>query len=119
MKSPKRREGGMMAANPDAEVQQHRATDPHYPLGEPDAMKWAVAFRQMHGGKMVEWLAPEDEGARLPARFPLIDDGLLVAWFANCMATGEMLATGGSFLNADAVQSILDGEMEAHPEFGR
>jgi len=46
-------------------------------------------------------------------------DSRMVGWFANCMATEEMLQTGGSFLNADGVQSIIDGEIEAHPELHR
>lgn len=85
----------------EAEVVAHLANDPHYPLGEPDAMKWAIAFR----------LACDKSG---PA-----DDNMMIGWFANCMATGEVRALGGSFLNADGMQSIIDGEMDAHPEFGR
>lgn len=88
-------------ADTETEVRQHLATDSHYPLGEPDAMKWAIAFRILCEGK-----GPPD-------------DGVMVGWFANCMATQEMIDSGGSFLNADGMQSILDGEMEAHPEFGR
>jgi hypothetical protein len=84
----------------EAEVRQSLATDQHYPLGEPDALKWAIAFRILNGDKDV-------------------DDDLMAGWFANAMATAEMRATGGSFLNADGMQSILDGEMEAHPELCR
>jgi len=88
------------------EVRQHFATDPHYPLGEHDAMKWAVAFRL----KLEQFGVPQtaDEW-----------DSRMVGWFANCMATEEMLHTGGTFLNADGMQSILDGEIESHPEFHR
>jgi hypothetical protein len=87
----------------EAEVRKHLETDPHYPLGEPDAMKWAIAFR----------LIQERNGN------PPLDDGTMVGWFANAMATAETIAAGGSFLNADGMQSILDGEMQAHPEFCR
>jgi hypothetical protein len=48
-----------------------------------------------------------------------IDEGLMVGWFANAMATAEMQSVGGSFLNADGLQSIIDGELEAHPELCR
>lgn len=83
------------------EVRRHLASDPHYPLGERDAMEWAIAFRIVREGK-----GPPD-------------DGDMVGWFANCMATQEMIDRGGSFLNADGMQAILDGEIEAHPEFHR
>jgi hypothetical protein len=87
-------------ADIDAEVAASLATDPHYPLGEPDAMKWAIAFRLMTVGQQ-------------------IDDSVMVGWFANCMATEGMILSGGSFLNADGMQDILDGNMQAHPELCR
>jgi hypothetical protein len=90
----------------ETEVRRRLETDPHYPLGEHDAMKWAIAFR----------VIVERQGWQLP---PEVSDGLMVGWFANCMASEEMRLTGGSFLNADGVQSILDGEMQAYPEFHR
>lgn len=98
------------------EVRHSLATDPHYPLGEPDAMKWAVAFRilmtEKHGALLA---APDRDGNNALSNL----DGWMVSWFANCMATGEMHATGGSFLNADGVQSIIDGDIDPHPELCR
>lgn len=95
----------MSMATTEAEVRHSLATDPHYPLGEPDAMKWAIAWRLIRESRNIDANAA--------------DDGWMVGWFANCMATAEMIALGGSFLNADGIQSIIDGEMDAHPEFGR
>jgi hypothetical protein len=89
------------------EVSEALASDPHYPLGEPDAMKWAVAWRLIRDRNGINASALEDI------------DGWMVGWFANCMATGEMRAIGGSFLNADGMQAILDGEIDAHPELNR
>jgi hypothetical protein len=91
----------------EQEVSEAMATDPHYPLGEPDAMKWAVAWRQTRDRNGVDANASQAGGDI---------DGWMVGWFANCMATGEMHATGGSFLNADGVQSILDGEIQPPPK---
>ena len=91
----------------ETEVGRHLATDPHYPLGEPDAMKWAIAWRLVRARRNIDANSGEDI------------DGWMVGWFANAMATAEMHATGGSFLNADGMQAILDGEIEPHPEFGR
>lgn len=91
----------------EAEVRQRMTSDPHYPLGEPDAMKWAIAWRLTRDNNLQGIDANGDT------------DGWMVGWFANAMATAEQRATGGTFLNADGMQSILDGEMEAHPEFGR
>lgn len=90
----------------EAEVRQRLATGPHYPLGEPDAMKWAIAFRVLMEKNGVPQTAAEW-------------DSRMVGWFANCMASQEMIDSGGSFLNADGMQAILDGEMKAHPEFRR
>lgn len=94
----------------EQEVSEAMAADPHYPLGERDAMKWAVAWRHIRDRNGIDANASQAAGDI---------DGWMVGWFANCMATGEMRATGGSFLNADGVQSILDGEMPARPELGR
>jgi hypothetical protein len=90
----------------EAEVRQHLMTDGQYPLGERDAMKWAVAWRLLRDKHGIDYNAADT-------------DGWMVGWFANCMATGEMAASGGSFLNADGMQSIIDGEIESHPEFNR
>jgi hypothetical protein len=89
----------------ETEVRQHLATDPHYPLGEQDAMKWAIAFRLLREGRGDGELAP--------------DDSEMVGWFANAMVSDETMAAGGSFLNADGMQDILDGKLDPHPEFGR
>lgn len=94
----------------EAEVRQRIATDCHYPLGEHDAMKWAIAFRVR--------FTEGERGVPIPLSASELDSRM-VGWFANCMATEEMLQTGGSFLNADGVQSIIDGEIEAHPELHR
>lgn len=82
------------------EVRHRLTTDRHYPLGEPDAMKWAIAFRI---------LTLERRGTKID--MPLGDlDGLMCGWFANAMATQEMIDRGGSFLNADGMQAVMDGE---------
>jgi hypothetical protein len=95
----------------EKEVSEALATDPHYPLGERDAMKWAVAWRQIRDRNGINANASNVPGEDI--------DGWMVGWFANCMATGEMIATGGTFLNADGMQSIIDGEIEARPELHR
>jgi len=79
----------------EAEVTHLLATVPHYPLGERDAMKWAIAFR----------LIREARGDNSD----FLDDGNMVGWFSNCMATGEMAATGGMFLSGDGLQAMIDG----------
>ena len=100
----------------EAEVRHSLATDPHYPLGEPDAMKWAIAFCQTAtmANPLGRALRKVPDG---DAQDELV--GIMVGWFANCMATQEMIDSGGSLLNADGMQSILDGEMVAHPELHR
>jgi hypothetical protein len=90
----------------EKEVSERLATDPHYPLGEPDAMKWAVAWRLTRDRRGINANAEDT-------------DGWMVGWFACAMATAEMHAKGGTFLNADGLQSILDGEIQPHPEFCR
>lgn len=60
----------------EQEVRHALATDAHYPLGEQDAMKWAIAFRVIQ----------ERNGN------PPLDDGVMVGWFANAMATAETRA---------------------------
>ncbi len=90
----------------EAEVRHSLATDPHYPLGELDAMKWAIAWRLIRDKRSID---ANDADT----------DGWMAGWFANAMATEEMHQTGGSFLNADGMQSILDGDMEARPELMR
>ena len=95
----------------EKEVSEALANDPHYPLGEPDAMKWAVAWRQIRDRNGLNANASNAPGEDI--------DGWMVAWFANCMATGEMRAGGGSFLNADGIASIQAGELQPLPEFMR
>lgn len=68
------------------EVRAAMAADPNYPLGEADAMKWAIAFRltaQMANplGKALRAF-PHSDGQE-----PL--DGIMVGWFANAMAIGS------------------------------
>jgi hypothetical protein len=95
----------------EQEVSERLASDPQYPLGEPDAMKWAVAWRHIRDRRGINANASNAPGEDI--------DGWMVGWFACAMATAEMHAKGGSFLNADGMQAILDGEIEAHPEFCR
>lgn len=92
--------------NLEKEVSEALASDPHYPLGEHDAMKWAVAFKLICQRSAL-------------SREAIMDPGFMVGWFANAMASEEMRLTGGSFLNADGMQSIIDGEMQAHSELHR
>jgi hypothetical protein len=95
----------------EKEVSEALAVDPHYPLGDPDAMKWAVAWRLIRDRQGINANASNAPGEDI--------DGWMVGWFANAMATAEMRAAGGTFLNADGIQSILDGKMNAHPELCR
>lgn len=95
----------------EKEVSEAMAADPHYPLGEPDAMKWAVAWRLTRDRNGINASASNAPGEDI--------DGWMVGWFANAMATAEMHATGGTFLNADGMQDILDGKLKPHPELRR
>lgn len=75
-----------MTKKVEQEVRDAMAADPNYPLGEVDAMKWAIAFRltaQMANplGKALRAF-PHSEGQE-----PL--DGIMVGWFANCMASAH------------------------------
>lgn len=50
---------------------------PNYPLGEPDAMKWAIAWRMVRDLKGID----ANGGVKDDI------DGWMVGWFANCMAS--------------------------------
>lgn len=65
----------------EKEVSEALALQPHYPLGETDAMKWAVAWR----------LTRDRNGINANAsNAPSEDiDGWMVGWFANCMASAH------------------------------
>lgn len=90
----------------ESDVRRRLATDPQYPLGEPDPMKWAIAWRVLREKNGIDYNGEDT-------------DGWMVGWFANCMATGEAQATGGTFLNADGMQSIIGGDFQPHPEYCR
>ena len=55
------------------------AADPNYPLGEPDAMRWAVAWRLIRDKNHINANAGADQDI----------DGWMVGWFANCMASAR------------------------------
>ena len=76
------------------EVRADMAADPVYPWGEPDMRRWAVAFR----------LVCERRGN------PPLDDEDMFGWFANVCCMGEDMASGTGPLNADGMQSVIDGE---------
>lgn len=68
----------------EKEVSEAMAADRNYPLGETDAMKWAVAFRQtatMNNplGKALRAFPDGD------AQDDLV--GIMLGWFANAMAS--------------------------------
>lgn len=70
--------------NIEQEVIAAMAADSHYPLGETDAMKWAIAWRLTRDCNAIDANASQAAGDI---------DGWMVGWFANCMAsaTPEML----------------------------
>lgn len=65
--------GHIHHAKLEQEVIEAMAKNPHYPLGEPDAMKWAIAWRLIRDKNNID--ANGDT------------DGWMVGWFANCMAS--------------------------------
>jgi hypothetical protein len=77
----------------EAEVRADLARDKLYPWGEPDMRRWAVAFR-----------------LSLESNQRAIDDEMMFAWFANVAAMGEVAYAGAPAINADGVQSVIDGE---------
>lgn len=77
----------------ETEVAADLARDKLYPWGEPDMRRWAVAFR-----------------LSLASNPRPIDDELIFSWFANVAAMGEVIYSGNSPLNADGMQSVIDGE---------
>lgn len=57
----------------EKEVSEAMAADPRYPLGETDAMKWAVAWRLTRDRNSIDTNADTD--------------GWMVGWFASAMAS--------------------------------
>jgi hypothetical protein len=68
-------------------------------LHEPDAMKWAIAWRETRDRNVIDANGSADSGI----------DGWMVAWFANAMAAGEMKATGGRFVSGDGLADMIEG----------
>ena len=64
----------------EQEVSEAMAADRNYPLGETDAMKWAVAWRLTRDRKGIDANASQASGDI---------DGWMVGWFANCMASAH------------------------------
>lgn len=64
----------------EQEVSEAMAADPNYPLGETDAMKWAVAWRLTRDRKGIDANASQAAGDI---------DGWMVGWFANAMASAD------------------------------
>lgn len=62
----------------EQEVSESMAADPNYPLGETDAMKWAVAWRLIRDRNGIDANASQASGDI---------DGWMVTWFSNCMAS--------------------------------
>lgn len=65
----------------EKEVSEALAANPHYPLGETDAMKWAVAWRLVRDRNGINANASNAPGEDI--------DGWMVGWFANCMASAH------------------------------
>ncbi|MFY9349105.1 MAG: hypothetical protein WBL20_08090 [Sphingobium sp.] len=64
----------------EKEVSEAMAADPNYPLGETDAMKWAVAWRLTRDRNGIDANASQAAGDI---------DGWMVGWFANAMASAD------------------------------
>lgn len=64
----------------EAEVRHAIAADPNYPLGETDAMKWAVAWRITRDANRIDANASQDSDDI---------DGWMVGWFSNAMASAD------------------------------
>lgn len=62
----------------ESEVIKAMENDPHYPLGEPDAMKWAIAWRLTRDKNNINANGSQEETDI---------DGWMVSWFANAMAS--------------------------------
>jgi hypothetical protein len=65
----------------EQEVSEAMAADPNYPLGETDAMKWAVAWRLTRDRNGIDANASNAPGEDI--------DGWMVGWFANAMASAH------------------------------
>ncbi|HIV77330.1 MAG TPA: hypothetical protein H9899_07380 [Candidatus Sphingomonas excrementigallinarum] len=65
----------------EKEVSEAMAADPNYPLGETDAMKWAVAWRLTRDRNGIDANASNVPGSEI--------DGWMVGWFANAMASAD------------------------------
>lgn len=65
----------------EKEVSEAMAADPNYPLGQADAMKWAVAWRLTRDRVGINANASNLPGEDI--------DGWMVAWFANAMASAS------------------------------
>lgn len=65
----------------EQEVSEAMASNPNYPLGEHDAMKWAVAWRLTRDRNGIDANASNAPGSDI--------DGWMVGWFANCMASAH------------------------------
>ena len=65
----------------EQEVSEAIAVDPNYPLGECDAMKWAVAWRLTRDRNGINANASNVSGEDI--------DGWMVGWCANCMASAH------------------------------
>ncbi|QGP80030.1 hypothetical protein [Sphingobium sp. CAP-1] len=72
----------------EQDVSEAMAADPYYPLGETDAMKWAVAWRLIRDRNCIDANASQAAGDI---------DGWMVGWFANAMASAapKMVMTRG------------------------
>lgn len=64
----------------EKEVSEALASTPNYPLGEVDAMKWAVAWRLVRDRNGIDANASQASGDI---------DGWMVGWFANAMASAH------------------------------
>lgn len=64
----------------EQEISEAMAADPNYPLGETDAMKWAVAWRLTRDRNGIDANASQAAGDI---------DGWMVGWFANAMASAD------------------------------
>ncbi len=94
-----------------AEVTAAMDADPNYPLGETDAMRWAVAWRLTCDRQDidVDTLSPHDL------------DGWMVGWFANAMASArpEMLlarADATATYTQEQVDEMLAERDRVHAE---
>lgn len=61
----------------DQEVLDAVDKDKHYPLGEPSARKWAIAWRLTRDANNIDANGDRDTDI----------DGWMTTWFANCMAS--------------------------------